>query len=308
MEILNIVLPVFLVIGLGYGLRILGFLRPETGAALSKLVFYVAAPALLFRSASQTPLQESLNLRVLLVVAAVTGATALVVYLVCARNAPSRRGVLAQGSHRSNMVFVGMPIVANAFGEQVIGQVAVLIGFMVMFYNFLAVLLLTLPHQQRSARSASVWLRTASVIAKNPLILSIASGILVRLSHLSLLVSLDQTLELVGRTAMPVALIAVGAGLELGRLREEFLPSMLTAAVKLIVYPAVILAGLRSLGIEGVALQAPVLVMASPTAVVSYVMAKEMNGDEKLAAAIIIGSTITSLVTCTGWLLFFHLG
>lgn len=307
MEIINIILPVFLIIGLGYGLRMVGFVSEEANSALSRLVFYVAAPALLFHSTAQTPLRQSINMPSLLLIAGVTLVIGFVVYSAAARSSPGRRGVLAQGAHRSNMVFVGLPIIANAYGNGVLGPAAVLIGFMVVWYNLLAVLFLTLPHQQASAKSPEVWLRTAGKMAKNPLILGCAAGLLFALFRLRVPVSLDRSLDLVGRTALPLALLSVGAGLDFGKLRAEAAGAAAVSAVKLLLYPGLVYFGLRALGVEGVGLEVPVLIMASPTAVVSYVMAREMSGDERLAGAIVIGTTTASFFTLSGWLLLFRL-
>jgi predicted permease len=305
MAILNIVLPVFLVIGLGYGLRRGGFLGGEAVSPLSRLVFHVAAPILLFRSAARTPLGRSAQPEVLLLVAGISVATALLGYVLLGRSEPARRGVLAQGTHRSNMVFFGLPVVANAYGEEALGLAAVLVGFMVMLYNLLAVLLLTLPHRERSARSAAVWGRTALAILRNPLIVGSGLGILASATGVVLPVALDQALDLVGRIALPLALIALGAGLDLGHLRAEMRPALLVGVVKLAIYPGLVLAGLRALGLTGQELAVPVLVMASPTAVVSYIMAREMHGDERLAGAIVIGTTLAALPATVGWLLYF---
>ncbi len=305
MMTLNIVLPVFLVIGLGYGLRRGGFLGPAATTILSRLVFHVAAPVLLFRGAATTPLGRSTQPEVLILLAGISAVVALLSYLVLVRSAPARRGVLAQGTHRSNMVFFGMPVIANAFGEQVLGPAAVLIGFMVMLYNLLAVFLLTLPHRSRSARSAAVWGRTALAILRNPLILGSGLGILASAVGFVPPIALDQALALVGRIALPLALIALGAELDFGRLRAELRPALLVAVVKLIVYPGLVLVGLKALGYAGQDLAVPVLLMASPTAVVSFIMAREMNGDEALAGAIVIGTTLVALPTTLGWLLYF---
>lgn len=306
MEIINIILPVFLIIGLGLLLRAIGFIGEGANTALSRLVFYVAAPALLFHSTSQTPIQQSVNLQALLLIAVVTMVIGFAVYLAAARSSPERRGVLAQGSHRSNMVFVGLPIIANAYGDSVLGPAAVLIGFLVVWYNFLAVLFLVLPHQQASARSPKVWLMPVTKMAMNPLIIGCLGGILVSAAGLRVPLPLTRALDLVGKTALPLALISVGAGLEFGRLRAEVTASALVSLVKLIVYPALVYAGLSMMHYEGVALEVPVLLMATPTAVVSYIMAKEMNGDERLAGAIIIGSTSASILTISAWLVFFR--
>jgi predicted permease len=307
LAIVDIVLPVFLVIALGCVLRAYGLIDEAVNAFLSKLVFYVAAPVLLFRSTALAPLRETVDLPALLVIAGVTVLVTGSVYLGCARSAPARRGVLTQGTHRSNMVFVGLPVVANAYGEGVLGSAAVLIGFMVVVYNVLAVFVLVLPHQRRSDRGAGLlngWLGTLRTALVNPLILACAAGIAWSALDLGIPVSADRALEMVGRIALPLALLSVGASLEVGRLRAEIGPTVWVSALKLVVYPALVWAGLRALGLSGAELGVPILIMAAPTAVVSTIMAREMDGDELLAAAIVIGSTSASLVTLTGWLLF----
>lgn len=302
MHLLDIVLPVFLVIGLGRLLRRLGFLDVPVSGALSRLVFYVAAPVLLLRSIGAAPLHESLRLPTLGVLAGVTAFMALVAYLACWRCAPARRGVLAQGTHRSNMVFVGLPVVANAYGDGALGTVGVTIGFMVVLYNLLAVLLLTLPHRETSARDPRLWLATLRRMLTNPLVLGCLGGLLLSAGEVALPSFLDRALQLVGRTAMPVALLTVGADLDFRRLRGDLGPALLVALIKLVVYPGLVLLGLRWLGLSGTDLTVPLLIMASPTAVVSYVMAREMKGDAELAGAIVIGTTSLSLLTYIGWL------
>ena len=306
METINIILPVFLIIGLGYVLRVIKFIGDDANTALSRLVFYVAAPALLFHSTSQTPLHRSVNIQALLLIAVVTAVVGFTVYIAGARSSPQRRGVLAQGSHRSNMVFVGLPIIANAYGDSVLVPAAVLIGFMVVWYNLLAVLFLTLPHRRTSARAPSVWISSVVKMIMNPLIIGCVGGLVVSASGMRVPVTLARALDLVGRTALPLALISVGAGLEFGKLRAEIVGSALVSVMKLVVYPALVYFGLVMLKFEGVDLEVPVLLMATPTAVVSYIMAKEMNGDEKLAGAIIIGSTTASILTMSAWLILFQ--
>jgi len=303
---LSHVLPVFLVIALGYVLRVLGFLRESTVVAFSRLVFYVAAPLLLMRAIAATPFSRSAHLPTIGVVIAASVLTAGLSYAVLRRSSPARRGVLAQGTHRSNTFFFGLPVAVSALGEGVVGQAAVLIGCIVILYNLLGVLVLALPHRDLSARSAAVWGEAARRIALNPLILGVAAGILLSLTDTALPRILDRPVEMVARTALPLALITLGAGLDLGRLRAELAPALAVSAVKLVVYPAIVWLWLRELGLTGAALQTPVLLVASPVAVVSFIMAREMKGDERLAGAIVIGSTLLSVLTTVGWLMLFR--
>ena len=302
MTLINIVLPVFLVIGLGLALRRLGFIREELNDGLSRLVFYVAAPALLFRSCAEGAFDWGARLPALGAVIGLTALVAVVTYVAGARLVPARRGVFAQGCFRSNTVFVGLPLVLSAYGDVALGPASVLIAVMVVVENLLSVMALTLPHHGRHAHQPALWRHTALRIVTNPLILACAAGIIYSLLGIRLPSGIDRTLELVGSTAAPLGLLCVGAGLAFEGLRAE-LPATLTASiVRLIVHPALIFLALRYLGLSGVELGVPLLIMASPTAVVSYIMAREMDGDAPLAGAIILISTAASLVTLIGWL------
>lgn len=308
MNVLNTVLPIFLVVGLGLGLRRVRLLGDELVGALSRLVFYVAAPALLLRATATGTLDRTFNPSALIVVTVVSLLVGGGAYLLCARCHPDRRGVIAQGAFRSNQVFIGLPIVIYAFGEEAVSLVAVQVSYTVILYNFLGAVLLILPQQGQSARSAQVWGVTAVRVLRNPLILASVGGILYSLTGMPVPLALDRTLELLGRTAAPLALLTVGAGLEFERLRGDLATTLAVTAVKTIVYPALILAGLHLAGLQGLALQAPLMLMAAPTAVIGYVMTRELGGDVKLSGAIVIGSTLFSLLTITGWLAWLRHG
>lgn len=302
MTILDIVLPVFLVTALGWALRQGHFLSATDNSVLTRLVYWVAAPSLLFRSAAITPLHEGANLAALAVMASVTVAMAIVVYAVALRSKPARRGVIAQGAVRSNQVFIGLPLVYNAWGAEAVGQVAVVVGLMVVVYNVLAVPLLTLPHRAPGAPPWSGAMHGARTILTNPLALGCLAGIAFSAASIPLPRALDVSLDLVGRTALPLALISVGAAMDLRRLRHELPITGMVSLLKLGVYPALVWLGLAWLGTDGLAMKSVVLLAATPTAVASYVMSVELGGDEQLASALIIGTTLAALPAVVVWL------
>ena len=304
-EILNVVGPVFLILALGFGLKAIGFFSAATVGQLSRLVFYVAAPILLFRSAALTALNEELNLHAIAAIFVVTCGQAAAIYLLCFRSRPPRRGVLAQGTFRSNLVFVGFPIVASALGDKALGLAALYTGFVTPFYNLAAVIVLTLPHHRETGPRFPL-APIVKGIALNPLIIACVAGIFFAAFRIPLPTILDRTLKLAGDVATPLALLVVGASLNFDRLRAETRAAVPVALVKLIVYPALVFTALRWLGLGGIGLQTPVLLLAAPTAVVSHIMAREMKGDDQLAGAIVIGSTLLSLFTISLWLAFFR--
>jgi predicted permease len=321
-DILNIVLPVFLVVGLGYGLRLIGFITEATNTAFSRLVFYVAVPAILFRGVAVTTLSQpiapetlgglihgSVLLTFLVKIVggawAVTIVTSLLVYLGGARLAPARRGPMAQGVIRSNLVFVGLPIIMNAYGQGVLGPAAVYISFITIMYNFIAVIVLTLPHASASGERLQLT-KILRDIATNPLIISCVAGLVFAGLGGKLPRALDGSFKLVGDISISLALIVVGAGMDFKQLRRQAVLPLLVCAFKLALYPAGVFLVLRALGVSGETLKFPVLLVATPAAVMSAVMAREMNGDSQLAGAIVIMSTVLSLFTLSGWLLVFN--
>ncbi|UCH84829.1 MAG: AEC family transporter, partial [Candidatus Latescibacterota bacterium] len=166
---------------------------------------------------------------------------------------------------------------------------------------------LTLPHQETSAKNPAAWIGSVKKMILNPLVVGCVGGILVSAFGIRLPSTLARALELMGGAALPLALISVGAALEFGKLQAEIVGAALVSLMKLFVYPALVYIGLLMLHVEGVDLEMPVLLMATPTAVVSYIMAREMNGDDRLAGAIVIGSTTASVVTISAWLVLFRL-
>ncbi len=298
----GIIAPLFLVIGLGALLRRRGFVTAEGAATLSRLVFRVAAPALLLRSVGTRPLAESAELGSIAVIVGASVLTAALTYLVTRGQPRNRIGVLAQGSFRSNTVFYGLPVVTYAYGDDAVGRAAVVIGTMVITYNLLGALVLALPRKRVSAGSGELWRGVLREMAGNPLVLGILGGIALSASGWTLPDVADRTLEMIGRTALPLALLSIGSGLDPKHLPSEWRPALAISLVKLVAYPAAIWAALSAMGLEGEALRVPVVLLSSPCAVMAYIMAKEMNGDEGLASAIVIGSTLLATVTSVAWL------
>jgi len=302
MNVLNTVLPIFLILALGLALRRTAILTDPLVGALSKLVFFISAPALLLRATATSSIDHTFNPAPLAVITAVSLLVGGGIYLLCFRCHPHRRGVIAQGAFRSNQVFIGLPIAAYAFGPEAVQLVAGQISLTVIIYNFLGAVLLILPQQEKSARSPRIWLPLTIRILKNPLILASAFGIAYSPTGLHLPVALDRTLELLGRTAAPLALLTVGAGLEFKRLRGDLRTTLAVTAIKTIIYPILIFIGLQMAGVGGIALKAHVMLMAAPAAVIGYVMTRELGGDEKLSGAIVAGSTLFSILTIAAWL------
>ncbi len=112
-------------------------------------------------------------------------------------------------------------------------------------------------------------------------------------------------LEILGRAALPLGLISVGAGLELASLRRAGGPMLLASGFKLVALPAIAAAGLLLMGVDGLTATVALMFAALPTSATSYVMARQLGGDYTLMASIITAETLFAVLTLPLWLIAF---
>lgn len=302
-RVLESILPVFLLILLGLILKRKYLLPSGSVKGFTWLVFHVTVPALLFRNIAINNTGGKFDIRIWIAIFIVTLIFALIPLFLFIKALPERRGVLAQGAYRSNMVFVGLPILQSYIGNQseIMAAISMVIALTVPVYNLLAVIVLLIPMKNIEGGKIGVS-KILKDVALNPLILGSVAGMAYSLSGVPLPGFLDRTLGLIGGISAPLALISVGLSLDLSGAWLQGPVSIGISAIKLILYPAAIYGLLKFWGVSPAMIFPIIILTGSPTAVVSHIMAVEMGGDGKLAASVIAVSTILSIFTLSGWL------
>ena len=299
LDILIIVLPVFLVIGLGFGLKIARLVDGSFLHQLNRLVYFLALPALLFHEIARSDFSASFNGLLLVGMLAAVLLTSFLAYgfTVWRGYPPEVCGSFCQGTFRGNIAYIGLAIVFNAYGGEGLATAGILLGFLVPFYNFFGILALLLPHRQQGQHFGPwFWIRQ---IGGNPLIISSFAGILWSFLDIPLPQVIGRSLDIVSGMALPLALLAIGGSFSLQRLRGDISKSLIATAVKLIWLPLLTAGILLVLGIRGRDLAIGVIFAGTPTATVAYIMAQQMRGDAELSGSIIMLSTLLSLITYT---------
>ncbi|MBB5347769.1 AEC family transporter [Desulfoprunum benzoelyticum] len=299
LDILIIVLPVFLVIGLGFGLKMAQLVDDSFLYQLNRLVYFLALPALLFHEIARADFSTSFNGLLLAGMLAAVLLTFFLAYGFAAWRGypPEARGSFCQGTFRGNIAYIGLAIVFNAYGGEGLAAAGILLGFLVPFYNFFGILALLLPHRQQGRNLGPwFWIRQ---IGGNPLIISSFAGILWSFLDIPLPQVIERSLHIVAGMALPLALLAIGGSFSLQRLRGDISKSLIATAIKLIWLPLITAGILLVFGIRGRELAIGVIFAATPTATVAYIMAQQMRGDAELSGSIIMLSTLLSLITYT---------
>jgi len=285
--------PVFLMIALGWVLRTWG---PFAGAFWSdaeRLVYWLLFPALLFVTMAGSDVAA---LRIVPVTAALVIAVLAVAGLTFVLRPWLRLDDAAftsvfQGAIRSN-AYVGLGAAGALYGEAGLTVMSLAVLVVVTTVNLLSVAVLV----HFSGRPSGARDLLAGVV-RNPLIIACIAGFALNLSGLELPALAHETLEIMGRAALALGLLCVGAGLDLSRLSQNRRAVATACTLKLLVIPSATALVCRGLGIEGLTATGAILFTAMPVSASSYVLARQLEGDAPLMAALITLSTVGAVPT-----------
>lgn len=298
----NAVLPMCLVMALGYGTRRLGWLRREEISTINKIAFRIFLPCLLYYNIYCSDLSGSFDP---LLMAYAVGGVLLTFglalgYTLLTEKLPERRGVLIQGMFRSNYVIMGIPVATALLGADQLGTISILIAVIVPLFNMLAVVVLEVFRGQKPKP-----LHILGQIAKNPLVIGSVLGILTLVAGIRLPHILEQTIQSVSAIASPLQLFLLGAFFQFSGLKTYRRELVTVSIAKLIVSPGLFLGLGALLGFRGVAFVSLIGIFASPTAVNSFTMAQQMGGDAELAGDIVVTTSAASILTMFLWIFLF---
>jgi hypothetical protein len=292
--------PVFLVIALGWMLKHAGFLTVQSLHDINRLIYWVGIPCFLFyKIAGASPVAAQIA-DLFLVMLAATGSGIVLGYGLARCLAVPRvaRGTFVQAVFRGNLAFVGLPLIYYAFADVGEGSskaeaaVLLLIGPMVVFYNLAAVIALL---ASRHGVSAGAIPRLLKELMTNPLLIACGFGLLYSLLGWSLPVLAQRTFAAVGQMALPLALICIGGALATVRIRGGLVWSGTAAAAKVIMMPMLGYGFGSWVGLSPEGMRIVLILLACPTASVSYVLVRQLGGDEALASSAILMSVILAM-------------
>jgi predicted permease len=294
----NALLPVFLIIAFGAVLRRTLLPADEAWLGLERLTYFVLFPALLAVTTATADLKDvpvggvaaALFLAVIVLSAALFAARAPLMRAL-ALSGPAYSSMF-QGATRWN-TYVGLALAGALYGTPGLALVSVAIVAMVPILNVINVWIIAHHAADERPRLATV----AGHVLRNPFIWSSLAGIAINLSGLPLPTAIVVFGEILGRASLALGLLLVGAGLALGDVARPDARVYATAALKLLVMPAIAIAIGAALGLSGEALSVVAIASSVPSAPSGYVLARQLGGDAPLLARILTFETLLALAT-----------
>lgn len=297
LSIIYALIPVFLIILLGQGLKRTNLFNDAVWTGFENLCYFVLFPVLLIKTLATAELGSTEILRfslVLLFAIFTMSALMLVSFPLMKRYMrvdPAAFTSLLQGATRFHG-FIALSIVGLLYGDAGVTYMAITMAVIIPPLNIINVTVLA--RFGEGGRDFRAILRRLIV---NPFILASLFGASLNLLGLGLPAPFYDVFNILGGGALGLGLLTVGAGLQLGKVREHRLLVTFGALLRLLGMPLLMFTGAWLLGIQGLPLVVAVLAGAVPTAASSYVLARQMGGDAPLMANLITVQVLLAIAT-----------
>lgn len=294
----NAAAPIAIIILLGYALHRYKVAGPEIWSAVEHICFYILFPFLIVRTLARANLSDLPVLDYAIVIFG--GVTGMMILLLIVRPLMARSGIsgpsftsLFQGATRWHG-FMALAIVGALYGEPGIALVALAISLLVPILNIATIAVLSIWGKMEETSAVST--RTILLrIVKNPLVWASFIGIGLNMTGIP-----DFTfnaIEIIGDGGLGLAMLAVGAGLQIGTVWQTKWLLMLGVLIRIVGMPLLMMLFAWMVGLEGLPRTVAIIAGAVPTASSAYVMARKMGGDYDLMANIVTFQVIVSGIT-----------
>jgi predicted permease len=295
-DIILSIAPIFLLIIIGYGLRRRGFSSAEFWNFTNKFVYWILFPALLFSKTSTIVLSGDEFLSNAIVIYGGFGSAvvfALLVGKIFQFSGATLSSVL-QGAARHN-AFIALAVAERLFGSQGLAQAALVTAMLIPITNIVVVTLMVVVTQ--SSEQKGVVRAVLRDLARNPLLIAVLLGVGMNILGITPLPVVNDLTDILGRAALPIMLVAVGANIRVRNMGEIGLPTLFSIAGKMVVFPAVIAILALSYGLSELATMVAIIFGGVPTAASAYALARQMGGDAQLMSTIITIQTALSFIS-----------
>lgn len=294
----KVVAPLIILMLLGAFMLRVHIFDDATVKKMNTAVFKVFLPALIFYNIYNSSIEDIKDIRAALYASIVLmSAFALCSVLICFIEKDARkRGVMVQGMCRSNFVIFGVPLCVSLCGDEILGKISVAVTIIIPVINILSVVVLEVF---RGAKPSAK--KILKGIITNPLTIASALGMIALVSGIKLGSVLTNALGDVSKIATPLALILLGASIDLKKVRGNLGQLFITVFGKLVAVPFIGIFIAVLMGMRNGDLALLIAALAAPTAVSSYPMALSMDGDGELAAQIVAFGTVLCIVTVFLW-------
>lgn len=291
-------LPVFIVILVGFGLRKSELVGQSHWEALDHICYFVLFPAIIFKEIAGA---DFTGIPVLAIALSMILAISTMFALLLIFREPicnflklngSQFASLFQGATRWH-TFISLAIIPIYFGQDALALAGVAAAAMIPLLNIANVAVHAIYAKSTPLDAKAM----GQSIISNPFVLASLAGVTLQIVGISLPALGLSVLDMIGKGALGLALLTVGAGLRIDQAIGNLPPIIAATALKLLIMPIFMLGWTSVLGVTGEAQAVAVLCGAVPTGSGAYTLARKMGGDAGMIANILTLQVILAAIT-----------
>jgi len=307
LEVIGVTFPVFAVIAIGFFIKKKGLLKEEHVPVLNNLTYNFGLSALIFLGIIKNKFGEIFDTDIIKVIFPAYFIYIAILFLsfYFTRIRKGLKSVILISSFRSNMAFIGLPVLLYAYGSLAAAKASIIIALLLPFNIILTALFLQFINKPDDGFKVK---RLLKEILLDPVILAVAAGLLVSYFNINIPGPISGIFDILSNIAVPLALLSIGASFKFSYIRSNLKYLSIISALKLLIFPLVTL--FFSLFIFKTAqLDRDIIciLFAAPVAVSTFIQSRKYTADSDFVSAILIISTISSALTLTAWLFILRL-
>lgn len=286
--------PISVLIALGFGLKRIGFLPDAAWSGMEKLTYFVLFPVLLVSTLGGQSFVGTPWLEMLIVVVVTLTVAAAVLLLLRQMRSEDDGAVFTsifQGGVRFN-TYITLAAAQGLYGAEGLAMASVTAGFMIVLINLMCIAVFSVWGREQLTGIRPV----IGEVIGNPLIIACVIGLTLSLSGIGLPGVTAEILEIIGRAALPFGLLAVGASLRLDVFRGHLSPIVFSSIVQFGIKPLTVAMMIAYTGLGGIAAGSLIIAFIVPTAPSAYILARQLGGDAEAMASIITFQTLLAFL------------
>lgn len=299
-DVLNLTIPMFSLIGIGYLLKKTHFMSERDGTVLSKFAFYILLPPLMFTSILSGDASKSLNINFIFSYEIITISIFIGTYLIglILKHKTMEKAIFGLNAAYPNYGYIGVPLCILAFGAEAAIPLA-----LILLADTFVLLTALIFYKLTETRKTSLQELSKEIFQRlvfNPLMMSVFVAFIFSIADIEIVTAIDRTLSIVAASATAVALIALGVSLNVTSIRNQKSVLFFITVIKLIVHPILIFIVFQfQNGIDPIWVKTAIVCASLPVAANVFVLANYYKTFANESAAAITITTIVSSITVT---------